>query len=352
MLRIGIVGCGQAAIRHADALVQLSDKFEIIGCCDLDSIVLMDFQRRYCPQADVFTDIQAMLMQLDMDILLLTTWPASHREQITGAIVAKVPAMVIEKPLVVTAMEAFDVFQATLGANLRIMESNAFVYQNRFSELRKMVDHHGGADTVHATFCKSDSELMDPSEFDLEWRRQPLYGGGVPWEYVSFLVTACNHLARDIPVGAYAYGSRGRYDTITRMHGMIEYMNGGVAFIHSDKQSDIQNLRLQVRSTTVDILENCWYSADGPSVFRVNEDGVTEDRTIDEGNAFLAQWKDFERYLAGDSEPVVPFIHSVVAMYTLDALVASLLQQMTVEIDMPESVLSVYEADLEGCGAS
>jgi predicted dehydrogenase len=349
MLRIGIVGCGNAARHHADALLQLKDQIQIVGCCDIDSISLLDFRKQYCPAADVFTDVGAMLMQLKLDVLLLATWPVIHRDQIMNALDAGIQTIIVEKPLTVTGGEALELFIAAKARNARIIESNAFVYQARFVELEKMITASSPADTMNATFCQTDRESADPSNFELEWRQQRVYGGGVPWEYVGFLITACNHFSRDLPVGVYAYGSRGRYDTITRMHGMIEYLHGGVAFIHSDKQSDAQNFHLRLKGSTVEVNNDCWYLDNGPSNLRTGTNGSFEERSFDGGSdVFLAQWKEFLQCLAKGTEPSVPFIHSVVAMYTLDALVTSVLQQMSVELDIPEPIMAAYEETLEG----
>ena len=350
MLKIGIVGCGHASARHASALMSMKDRVKIVGCCDVDSAALMDFKRRYSPEADVFTDMGAMLMQQKLDIVLLGTWPVMHHDQIMTALDAGVPNIVVEKPLTVTATEALDLFSAAQSRGTRIMESNAFMYQPRFRELDKLMTGSTPADTIHATFCQSDREAVDPSDFDLDWRRRKIYGGGVPWEFISFLITACNHFTKDLPVGVYAYGSRGRYDTITRMHGMIEYLHGGVAFIHSDKQSSIQEFRLRFKGGTVDVLDDCWFYDGAESRMTIASSNESEVKAFEGTDVFRSQWNDFLQGIDSDAEQAVPFIHSVVAMYTLDAMVASVFQQVSVELDIPETVMDAYEATLKDRG--
>ena len=348
MFKVGIIGCGNAAREHAKVFTSMNDRMKIVGCCDVDSIKLMDFKKRVAPNAEVFTDPSIMFDQLTLDVVLIATWPAAHAQQAMLAIEAGIPNVVIEKPLTMTAGEALSTFVSAQSRSIRIMESNAFMHHPRFRKIDAILQDKSMADTIHATFCKLDRELADPSEFDLDWRRRKIHGGGVPWEFASFMTTACNHFARDLPVGVYAYGSRGRYDTITRMHGMIEYLNGGIAFLHADKQSDAQELRLKFDGGTIEMTNDCWHCDSGDSEMKITTKSATTVKSFEYVDPFLTQWRDFANVMENGLDPTVPFVHSVVTMYVLDAMVTSTLQQINVELDIPEIIMDAYEKTIEG----
>lgn len=350
MLKIGIIGCGNAAARHASGLLKMREWVRITACCDIDSVHVMAFRKEYAPEAEVFTDVRFMLESARLDAVLVASWPVNHREQIEACINAGVRNIMVEKPLTITANEAYEIFKLVEGTDIQISESNAFMFQPGFLEVDKRIakGELAPADTIHATFCKFDPERLDPSDYDLNWRQRKLQGGGVPWEFASFIVTACNHFAADLPVGVYSFGSRGRYDTITRMHGMIEYLNGCVAFIHADKHIDNQVLNMKHGRKSVILSDNCWnYDGQSPSALLMNVEGNMTREPMPPSNTFLRLWTDFVESAEKGVPPSVPFIHSVVTMYTLDALVASMLQQVNVELDIPEEVMQVYEATLE-----
>ena len=71
--------------------------------------------------------------------------------------------------------------------------------------------------------------------------------------------------------------------------------------------------------------------------------------TYEEGSdVFLKQWTHLLDCIEKGTPPCVPLIHSVVGMYALDALVASLLQQVNIDLATPDEVMTAFESYLEG----
>jgi predicted dehydrogenase len=63
-LRVGILGCGGIAHKHAQAMVGLGDQVEMIAFCDRDESRARAFSDRYAAgRASVFIDHRAMLDQ-------------------------------------------------------------------------------------------------------------------------------------------------------------------------------------------------------------------------------------------------------------------------------------------------
>jgi predicted dehydrogenase len=95
----------------------------------------------------------------------------------------------------------------------------------------------GKIDNISATFnnYEPDEEINGDTR---NWRYKKECGGGVPYDWMSYLVNAANYFSKSKPIRVFASGTISpRFDVITRLYGMIEYENGITANISSSKNA-------------------------------------------------------------------------------------------------------------------
>src|SRR5712691_7556717 len=119
-VRLGIVGCGGISHRHAPAAA-VSAEVAIVACCDTRTDVAEDWAATYgCEH--VYGDYRAMVDELEIDGVLLATWPVQHCEQILGCLEAGVRFILCEKALTTSGAEALEVFRAAEAAAATVIE--------------------------------------------------------------------------------------------------------------------------------------------------------------------------------------------------------------------------------------
>ncbi|WP_405930278.1 Gfo/Idh/MocA family protein [Streptomyces sp. NBC_00827] len=100
MLNIGLVGAGAAAtLGHIPAIGRLQDRgvARLASVCDIDPSRLSAFS----PETKVFQDVKEMIKLSRLDLLVISTPPASHADILSEANDAQVDVL-CEKPVVLT----------------------------------------------------------------------------------------------------------------------------------------------------------------------------------------------------------------------------------------------------------
>src|SRR5712691_12046148 len=158
-VRLGIVGCGGISHRHAPAAAG-SPEVAIVACCDTRTDVAEDWAATYgCEH--VFGDYRAMVDELEIDGVLLATWPVQHCEQILGCLEAGVRFILCEKALTTSRAEALEVFRAAEAASATVVEALMYRHHPAVQRVEQLLDDGavGAVDSVRA--CLS---LFDPEE--------------------------------------------------------------------------------------------------------------------------------------------------------------------------------------------
>lgn len=348
-LRIGIVGCGDISHAHGRAAISISEKVKIVSCCDVREEVAQAWAHRYGCESH-FTDYVQMAKTADLDAILLATWPSLHRDQVEQCLAAGIRDILCEKALTVTAEEALGVWQAVREADAVLLEGFTYLHHPRMRKLAELraSEDWGSINSVHATFSLPDREQEDPSDANRNWRQRPECAGGIPWDFACYSVNASNWMAGSVPVRAYCIGAISRkYGTINRMHGMIEYENGCIGFIESDKQSGRQDLNITFTEAMVDLPNGCWdQPIDGAYEIHVRHDTYQDDRQIvvtEPGDRFAGQLQHFVDVVRGEAQPLLTLAQSVTNMYTLDALLCSMDQRQPRSIRLPQEIMEELE---------
>ena len=85
MMRIGIIGCGDVAGRHAGAIKGLSEELELVALCDHTEAKAQAFAAKHAPEAAIYTDHRALLDDAKLDVVVVCLPPFAHTDEIERA---------------------------------------------------------------------------------------------------------------------------------------------------------------------------------------------------------------------------------------------------------------------------
>jgi predicted dehydrogenase len=95
-LRVGLLGCGGIAARHAGAIAALADRMELVGCCGRDGGRTSTFAAQH--GGEPFIDLERMLDVAEIDLLVAALPPYVRSGEIERAARRGVH-LLVEKPI-------------------------------------------------------------------------------------------------------------------------------------------------------------------------------------------------------------------------------------------------------------
>ena len=338
-----IVGCGWISERHARAAA-VSPAASIVACCDVRSDVAETWGARHgCERT--FADYRTMARDVDLDGIILATWPNLHREQVLGCLEAGVKSILCEKALALTGAEALEIWTAAAQADAIVVEGYMYRHHPAIQTMDELLA--GGAvgeiDSVSAAFDMFDPGDSSPEDPGRDWRQRRDLGGGVPWDLACYCVDACNRFARTRPYRVLGVaGTSDRYETVDRLYGLIEYEGGLVGLLESSKRSDF-NHELRISGSRGEVRLPVAWRIEGPSeVVASRSVGwgkfESERHPIPEADAFRLQLESFAAAVRNDAPPRPALVDSVVNALTLDALLESSAAHEVVDVRVPAGV--------------
>lgn len=344
-VKLGIVGCGGISYSHGDASINSQYKIRFVACCDIDDESAKKWARKYNCDG-VYTNYEEMISKEDLDGILLATWPNQHREQIEKSLVAGAKNILCEKSLTLSGKEALEIWNLIEKFNAFLMEGFMYRHHPAIHKIDSLLSSSdvGKIDNVRAVFSSYDPEDA-PTDTTRNWRQRKECGGGVPYDFTCYAVNACNHFVKAIPERVFATGTISeKYNTINRLYGIIEYSNKYIGIIESSKNAKLsQELQITCSHGILN-LPIAWLISDEISIEHQHQLNVErcviklQTYSIPKANAYQLQLENFADVIKGRKEPVIPLIESVVNIYTLEALVNSLLEKKPIEIILPDEI--------------
>jgi len=338
IIRLGIVGCGEHSHVHAAAAGSLSD-VKIICACDVDAAKASAWVAQHGAESG-YDSIEDMLRHQDLDGLILCTWPNQHAEQIRICLSNGIRNFLCEKALVTSATDARLVWTLVQKHGANLVEASMHRHHPAIRKLERILASGdvGAVDCVRAAFHNYEPQAALGSPAILNWRHRADCGGGVPYDWMHYLVDACNHFNASIPRRVFASSARDcQSDVICRIYGMIEYENGGVGIIENSKLANFSNALQITCAHGILHLPIAWAIQGEVTITRTHRkpdwDFILKDTyQIAKTNAYALQLEDFCRVVRGTATPLVPLRDSIVNALTTEALVASLKQGRSVDI--------------------
>lgn len=114
-LRVGLLGCGGIAKRHATAVAALSDRMELVACCGRDESKVAAFANEF--GASPHIDLRHMLDASRLDLVIVALPPYAHTGQVEMIAAAGVH-LLVEKPIALDAQRADAMVEAARSAGL------------------------------------------------------------------------------------------------------------------------------------------------------------------------------------------------------------------------------------------
>ncbi len=138
MVKAAIIGTGNIAFKHVDALRQAGESVQLVAAVDIDAARVQAFcENHHIPRG--YTEIGAMLAEQQPDLVHLCTPPGLHATQVIQCLEAGAWVF-CEKPLCASLAE----FDAITAAEMRTGCYAASVFQNRYGaggqHLKRLID--------------------------------------------------------------------------------------------------------------------------------------------------------------------------------------------------------------------
>ena len=135
--RVGIIGCGNIAERHARAYLSVPG-LDLVAGAEPDPEVASSFKETF-GIAEMYEDAEKMLRNESLDIVSICTWHSLHAPQTVRAAEGGVKAVLCEKPMAVNLDEADRMVDACKAHNTKL----ALAHQRRFypgwTEARRLI---------------------------------------------------------------------------------------------------------------------------------------------------------------------------------------------------------------------
>ena len=124
--RVGIIGCGRVAARHANAYTAI-ESTELVAAAEPDPEHRLKFDEIY-GIVGLYENYREMLANEELDIISICTWPPLHCEMTVAAAESGVQAILCEKPMALNLGEADRMLKACEGAGTKLVIG----HQHRF----------------------------------------------------------------------------------------------------------------------------------------------------------------------------------------------------------------------------
>lgn len=141
-LRIGIVGCGEAAqLMHLPSLHYLAEQFRVAAICDPSPRVLQAVGERW-QVPERYRSPHALLARAELDAVLVSTYDADHTEVVLAALAAG-RHVLVEKPMCLTLREADAIQAAQARAGLAVQVGYMRRYAPAFLDACRLLPQLG-----------------------------------------------------------------------------------------------------------------------------------------------------------------------------------------------------------------
>jgi len=175
-LRIGIIGCGNIGLRHAQAWLTISREAEVVAACDVRQ-ESASAVAELVGGAAVFGDVSEMLANVDLDAVDICLPHNLHRNAILAA-ASHGKHVLCEKPVCLTRTEADEITRAIAESGVTFMPAHNAVFGPATKRTRELLLEGllGPVYEIRASYASR----WKPSktEPDLGWRTNAAIMGG------------------------------------------------------------------------------------------------------------------------------------------------------------------------------
>jgi predicted dehydrogenase len=180
-LKVGLLGCGGIANRHAEAMKSLAGQMELVACCGRDPDRTAAFAQPRGARA--YTDVDAMLAAERLDLVIATLPPFNRNGEIERIAQAGVH-LLVEKPIALDEESAMRMVEAVEASG--VIAGIGFMY--RFGDaIRRWKAEDTGAPGLF-------SGSYHCNALHAEWWREEATSGGQIVEQVIHQIDLIRHM--------------------------------------------------------------------------------------------------------------------------------------------------------------
>ena len=194
--RVGVIGCGSIAQRHAKAY-QSVPGFQLVTAAEPNAETAQAFQETFALPT-MYTDPEEMLQKESLDVVSVCTWHGLHAPQTLMAAEAGAKAVLCEKPMAVSLSEADRMIDACRTSGTKL----AIGHQRRFypgwTEARRLINEGAVGTPTMVTGYVLDG-LLNTGSHVIDGMRYVLGDPQAEW-VMGALERKTNRWERDVPI--------------------------------------------------------------------------------------------------------------------------------------------------------
>ena len=241
-LNIAIVGAGGFALFAVNSFLQISG-VKIIGVTDINEEAA--FQLSLTTNAKVYSDLNSLLVNNEVDLVYIATPPYLHYQQSKQALLAG-KHVICEKPAALKISEAEELYELASANNLLYVVNLMQRYNPLYNVVNTIVKEKILGNFLHGFF---ENYASDENLAIDHWFWDETKSGGIFIEHgVHFFDMFSGWLGNGEVINALQLQRPGTNKQITdRVHATVMYKGGAVNFYHGFDQPKIldrQEMRL------------------------------------------------------------------------------------------------------------
>jgi predicted dehydrogenase len=205
-LRVGILGCGGVAARHAAAMENIPEQMRLVACASRSDGSADAFAARF--GATRYPNLSEMLSRASLDLLIVALPPFAHNGEVEKAASAGVN-LLVEKPIALNVARAQSMVDAV--AKHGVVGACGFMYRFGDAVLRwDQAAQQGGTGRVGMFIGQFHSNALHAPW----WRERALSGGQMVEQLVHIVDLARHQLG--MPESVYARSANFFHRTVER----------------------------------------------------------------------------------------------------------------------------------------
>ena len=139
--RVAQVGVGGRGKIHANAFLKLSERFEMVGLCDLDREKLNAYAGEKCLSSNIlYGDAEEMLSETKPDVFCFVTQPNLRLPMVELAGKYGAKGLAFEKPMATSLKEAWAITKLCQENNIKAVVSHQHKYLTSLQKAKEIVD--------------------------------------------------------------------------------------------------------------------------------------------------------------------------------------------------------------------
>lgn len=330
MFRIAVIGPGSICRTYAEAL-KTSEQVKIAAIAGRDTEKGRAMAAEY--GVPYYTDQDEMYEKENLNAVLICTPTYTHEEMVRRAIAHQVHVM-CEKPFVLDAETAEQLFAEAKAAGVRMMVMHVVRFWPEYVKIKEMI-RSGELGTIKNVYC---SRLSSHPTW-ASWHRDPEKSGGGLYDLHIHDVDFLYHVFGEVK-SVYAVGAQEESGCFNNVSTVMKFKNGVSAVVEGFMDITgpfgfTTNVRVNGSESAVELLNKAVYLADGKTgktnqlaVYKKDADAEIPD--VEKYNPYARETEYFADCVISGAENTMVPAEDVVSVLKLLAAIQKSLETGTV----------------------